>query len=142
MPVSVLRRAVLRGLWRGGGIALAVPFLDCFLSSNGTALADGRPLPVRFGTWFWGCGMNPERWTPKKQGVDYDITPELQPLAGLRKKISILTGFNVELDGKPNHVHWSGNIGLRTGAAPTQASQNELPTLDVLIADAIGTDSR
>ncbi len=142
MPVSVPRRTVLRGLWRGGGIALAVPFLDCFLSSNGTALADGRPLPVRFGTWFWGCGMNSKRWTPQTIGAGYDITPELQPIAGLRGKISVLTGFNVELDGKPNHVHWSGNIGLRTGAAPAQANQNDLPTLDVLIADAIGTDSR
>jgi Protein of unknown function (DUF1552) len=142
MRTSIPRRAVLRGLCQGGRIALAVPLLDCLLSSNGTALADGRPLPVRFGTWFWGCGMNPERWTPKKTGADFDLTPELRPIAPVKAKISVLSGFNVELDGKPNHVHWSGNIGLRTGAAPAQANQNDLPTLDVLIADSVGTDSR
>jgi hypothetical protein len=112
------------------------------LNSNGTALASGAPLPLRFGTWFWGCGMNPERWNPKATGMDYEITPELKPIEPVRHLINILSKFDVLLDGKSNFVHSSGNLGLRTGQAPAQADQNDLPTIDILVADAIGTATR
>ncbi len=54
------RRRVLRGMMGGAAVTVGLPFLDCFLDSNGTALAPtGTPLPVCFGTWFYGCGLNP-----------------------------------------------------------------------------------
>ena len=61
------RRTALRGLFQGATVAVALPYLDCFLNANGTLLAaEGAPLPVRFGTWFWGLGVNPPRWFPDK----------------------------------------------------------------------------
>ncbi len=54
-----------------------MPLLNVFLNGNGNALADGKPLPVRFGTWTWGCGMQPARWTPSRTGADWDLPPEL-----------------------------------------------------------------
>jgi hypothetical protein len=54
----------------------------------------------------------------------------------------VLSKFDVLLDGKSNFVHSSGNLGIRTGEAPAQADQNELPTIDVLISDAIGGNTR
>jgi hypothetical protein len=45
----------------GGAVSLALPFLDCFLNTNGTALASGAALPLCYGTWFWGLGLNPGR---------------------------------------------------------------------------------
>src|SRR5437764_350819 len=89
------RRGVLRGMLGGSAVTVALPLLDCMLNTNGTALAAGRPLPVRFGTWFWGCGMNPERWNPAKAGADWEITPELQPIAKLRDKMNVFSTFNV-----------------------------------------------
>ena len=50
------RRRILRGLLNGSAVSVALPFLNCFLNANGTALASGAPMPVRFGTWFWGLG--------------------------------------------------------------------------------------
>jgi hypothetical protein len=45
------RRRVLRGMMGGAAITVGLPFLDCFLDSNGAALAATRaPLPVCFGT--------------------------------------------------------------------------------------------
>ena len=73
------RRRVLRGMLGGGAISVGMPLLDCFLDTNGTALADGAPLPVRFGTWFWGCGLTPGRWEPKTLGANYEMAPELSP---------------------------------------------------------------
>jgi hypothetical protein len=135
------RRGVLRGLFNGTAIAVSIPFLDCFLNDTGTALAAGAPLPTRFGTWFWGLGVTESRWKPTKVGADYDIPFELRPIEAYKDKISILSGFNVFLDGKTNIPHVSGGIGIRTGIAP---SSNGLPapSFDVLIADKIGANSR
>ena len=77
MRTGLSRRVVLRGLFQGATVAVALPYLDCFLNSNGTALAAGAPLPVRFGTWFWGLGVTPGRWHPTTIGRDYDLPPEL-----------------------------------------------------------------
>ena len=41
------RRRVLRGLLDGTAVCVALPLLNCFLNGNGTAMADGSPLPVR-----------------------------------------------------------------------------------------------
>ena len=59
---SWTRRRVLQGIMRGSAVSVALPVLDCVLDDNGTAYASGAPLPVRFGTWFWGCGINAARW--------------------------------------------------------------------------------
>lgn len=140
--MTITRRGILRGVAAGVGATVALPLLDCMLNVNGTALASGAPLPLRFGTWFWGCGMNPSRWNPTAIGANYEITPELKPIESIRSQISVLSKFDVLLDGKSNFVHSSGNLGIRTGQAPAQADQNELPTIDVLVADAVGTSTR
>src|SRR5690242_1355830 len=98
MSAGLNRRAVLRGTLNGAAITVALPLLDCFLTANGNALASGGPVPVRFGTWFWGCGMTPERWVPSKDGADYDLPAELKPFEGIRDRLNILSGFNVPLD--------------------------------------------
>ena len=89
------RRTVLRGMIGGTAIAIGLPLLEIFLDDHGTALADGGALPVRFGTWFWGCGMNPERWTPTTEGAGYDLPVELAALGGVAEHVSVLSGFGV-----------------------------------------------
>ena len=79
--MSINRRTALRGFINGTAIAVGLPLLDIFLDSNGAAMAAttgaaaGTPLPIRFGTWFWGLGVNPPRWYPDKVGADYRGDP-------------------------------------------------------------------
>ena len=142
MRMNFDRRTMLRGMLGGTAITVGLPLLDCFLNTNGTALAAGGRLPVRFGTWFWGCGMTPERWVPTKIGAGYDIPVELKSIEALKDQIAILSGFKVVLDGRPNFPHSSGNLGLLSGTSPTLADKVEAPTLDVLIADQAGANTR
>jgi hypothetical protein len=135
------RRSILRGVLNGAAVGVAVPLLDCFLDDHGKAFASGAPLPVRFGTWFWGLGVTEDRWKPTKAGAGYDIGTELKPIEPYKDQITILSGFDVVLDGKPNLPHNSGGIGIRTGVAPT-APALPAPSFDVLIADHIGGQSR
>ena len=135
------RRTLLRGAFRGAAVAMALPLLDCFLDDNGAALANGMPIPVRFGTWFWGLGVTEDRWKPEKTGAGYDIPPELKPIEAYRDQITILSGFDAMLDGKSNLPHISGGISVRTGVAPDKP-ELPAPSFDVLVADAIGERTR
>jgi hypothetical protein len=136
------RRTMLRGLLQGGAVTLGLPILDCLLNTNGTAFANGAPLPVRFGTWFWGLGMNPARWVPEKTGANFDITPELAHLKPFKDSISVFSKFAVPLDGKTNFCHYTGNVAVRTGIAPATRSVIEGASLEVMIAAAIGQAAR
>ena len=143
-PGSVVnRRTFLRGTLSGAAVAVGLPFLDVFLNINGDALAaEGVPLPRRFGTWFFGCGMNPLRWDPSTEGADWELTPELMPIAPMREHMNIMSGFSVLMNGETNQVHRTGVFGTLCGGAPKTASSVEGPTLDVLISDEIGTRTR
>ena len=84
------RRRVLRGMVGGGAVAVSLPFLDCFLNDNGTALAaTNAPLPTRFGTWFWGLGMNGSVFIPKKVGADFDLPEEIAALKDVKQHINL-----------------------------------------------------
>lgn len=136
------RRSILRGAANGAKIAVALPFLDMFLDINGEALAaTGQRLPTRFGTWIWGCGFVPERWIPATEGNNYEMPIDLAPLAPYREQMALFTGFDVKLDGVANKPHVTGNLGLRTGI-PVPNETVRAPTLDVLIGDVIGNDTR
>lgn len=143
MGFDLSRRSALRGMLNGAAVAVGVPLLDAFLDGNGQALAaTGKPVPIRFGTWFWGLGVNPNRWFPSAPGKDYDLKPELAPIAPLRHKINVFGNFNVPLDGAPNLPHSSGGPAIRTGRALT--AERGLPgeSFDVTIGDLIGSRSR
>src|SRR3954463_7754742 len=103
------RRRVLEGMLGGAAVTVGLPFLDCFLNESGTALAaTGRELPVCFGTWFNGLGLNPGFWEPKKTGAGYDVSPQLEPLRRFTDKINVFSSMRVHLDGHTPRVHETG----------------------------------
>jgi hypothetical protein len=136
------RRRMLRGALNGLGVAVALPFLDCFLDGNGTALASGEPLPVRFGTWFWALGMDEKIFVPKKVGAGYDLPPQIEAWKGVEQHINVYTNYNVLTDGKPNLCHFTGWVALRAGSAPPGRGILQNPSIDVLVGDAIGGANR
>ena len=141
------RRNVLKGILQGSAITVGLPLLDLFLDGNGQALAaTGAPIPTRFGTWFWGCGVNQARWFPTKIGKDYDLKDELKAIAPYKDKVTVFSGLNCDLGGKPNLVHWSAIAATLTGIVPSKGGVAggtvEAPTLDCLVSDHIGKSSR
>jgi hypothetical protein len=137
------RRNILRGMLNGGAVAVALPFLDCFLDGNGEALASGAPVPVRFGTWYWGMGHTPGHAVRERTDVgEIEFLEECKALIPYRPYINYFGGFNTPLDGRSNYPHESGWIGSRTGAVPSRNGEIPAPTFDLLIADAIGGGTR
>lgn len=140
--MKIDRRTLLRGTCHGAAAVMALPFLDCFLNSKGRAQSDGRPLPTRFNTFFWGCGLTASLWIPKKAGADWDMTVQLKPLEAFRKKLNVFSGLRVPLDSKPNGQHWSGLAAAITGIAPSRGGEFESATLDQQVAEVIGKGVR
>lgn len=131
-----------RTFLRGAGVGVALPLLNCFLTDSGKAIAaTGQRIPVRFGTWVWGCGHIPELWIPTTEGYGYEMPDHLKPLEPYREQLALLSGFDVKLDGVPNSPHKTGCFGLRTGI-PVPDENVKAPTVDVLISDAIGAGTR
>jgi hypothetical protein len=126
----------------GSAVTIALPFLDCFLNENGTALASGAPIPQRFGTWSWGLGMSEAIFVPKKTGPNFDLPPEIASLAPVQEHINLFTNFHVFKDAAPNLCHHSGWVILRSGIAPMTPENRPGETIDVTVARKIGNETR
>ena len=138
MPFALDRRTVLRGMLGGSAITVALPLLDCFLNTNGDALADGGALPKCFVSWFQGLGYAPGYWEPKTIGANYEFGVQLKALTPMRDKINIFSGLKVFLDAHPAGAHTAGPQGVLQGGVSTPS----LPSIDQIIADSIGTRTR
>jgi hypothetical protein len=138
---NVTRRRVLRGILDGAAVTIGLPLLNCFLNDNGTALASGEKLPVRFGTWFWGLGMNSHVFVPKKLGADFDFPEEIKCLEPLGKHINLLSNATAFRDNSPSLCHFTGWVVSRTGIAPPNQTLGG-ETYDVKIANQISRTRR
>lgn len=141
------RRSLLRGMVGGSAVCVGLPVLDTFLNGNGTAFADGAKIPTRFGTYFWGLGLTDTpaggtRWVPQKVGAGYEITPELQAIAGVKDKVSVFSGYRAIPDGKANIVHWSGHASILSGDAPSGSGSFAGASFDTKVSEAIGRSTR
>ena len=126
----------------GGAVTIALPLLNCFLNENGTALASGAPIPLRFGTWSWGLGMSEAIFVPKKTGPDFDLPLEIASLKPVQQHINLFTNYHVFKDAAPNLCHHSGWVILRSGIAPMTAENRPGETIDVAVARKVGNNTR
>lgn len=133
------RRTVLRGLLGGSLVSIALPPLEAMMNRNGTAWAGGAAFPKRFGVFFWGNGVLPERWVPAAEGASWQPSAILMPLAALREHLTVVSGTRVAtLNTVP---HGSGPAGLLSGDNMVNNSYSR-PSLDQLVARAVGGDTR
>lgn len=137
---DMTRRRLLRGLLGGGAVAVGLPILDCVLNENGDAFAAGAPLPTRFGTWFWPCGLGERDWRPKVVGKDYVLPQEMVALKPFKDKVNLYSGSQVFLDGVANQTHFTGVQGYMTGRVTS--SGEYFSSIDGIIAEQIGKRSR
>jgi len=133
----ISRRMVLRGMLAGGAsVAIPLPRLCAMLNGNGTAYAAGTPLPVRFGVWFFGNGIIPERWVPTTtgSGANWALSEELAPLQEVKPWLSVVTGTAIKIPQSAPH-------GSSPAAALSGANSGNrtmlLPSIDQVIGKMI-----
>jgi hypothetical protein len=131
------RRTMLRGLLAGGvSVAVPLPRLGGMLNESGTAYADGAAMPLRFGVWFFGNGIIPDRWVPRQvgSGDEWQLSEQLAPLTAVKSHLSVLSGFSIKIPN--NSPHASAPCAALTGAQ-VQGNSVKLPSIDQLISPAI-----
>lgn len=140
MPTKRLnRRAVLRGtLATGAALAVPLPLFECLLNNNGTAFAQGQPLPKRYATWFFGNGILPPLWVPKATGATFDLPEQLKPIEKVKSSLTVVSGLVNKFPGTAFHP--LGSAASTTGGGVVSKSA-VVPSIDQLIAGSIGKDS-
>jgi hypothetical protein len=138
------RRTLLRGMLGGAALGIALPPLEAFFNATGAAYAADGSFPNRFGLFFWGNGVLPERWIPRTTGANWEISEQLMPLESVRDVITVISGMEVKTPNRLSHI--SGPAGLLSGADLQMYSAEDYtftqPTLDQVLAAEIGGDTR
>jgi hypothetical protein len=134
----ISRRTILRGTFAGGvSVALPLPRLGGMLNGNGTAYADATALPVRFGFWFFGNGIIPERWVPSRtgSGANWALSELLAPLQDTKPWLSVITGTGIKVPDSAPHASFPA---AALSGANTGNKTMLLPSIDQVIAKMIG----
>lgn len=113
----IKRRTMLRGMLGASSVALGLPLLEAMLDSHGEALAEGEPLPLRFGVWFWGNGTQPGAWAPAALGPGWEASGLLAGLAPVKEYVSVVSGGALPVLKKYN-PHVEGAVGILAGGNP------------------------
>jgi hypothetical protein len=132
----------------GALVRVGLPPLAAMFNTSGTAYAattgtKGAEIESRFLLWFNGNGIPERYWIPQDVGSDYELTPCLTPLAGVRDYVHVISGIDnvaARLGGQGNG-HFSAMSGLMTGTAFTGRGAGG-PSIDQILAAKIGTKSR
>jgi hypothetical protein len=131
------RRTFLRGVLAGGiSVAVPLPRLFGMLNGNGTAYADGSPLPLRFGTWFFGNGIIPDRWVPRTTGMGdaWQLSEQLAPLQAIKPYLSVLSGFSIKV---PNNAPHASMPAAALSGAQVGGNSTQLGTIDQVVGQVI-----
>ncbi len=136
------RRKLLRGMMGGASFAVGLPLLEAMLDRNGTALAGGEALPLRFVSIMFGCGVQLDRWEPTGTGADWALSQQLMPFAPVKDYLTVCTGMRNRFGGSAITHHegmcvFSGYDFVHRPDLPGFASDWGGPTIDQLVADAI-----
>jgi hypothetical protein len=81
------RRTVLRGL----GTTLSLPLLEAMLPD--ARAADIASRPKRLQTLYSPNGMIMQNFRPAKEGADFALSPTLAPLAGVKDRLTVISGL-------------------------------------------------
>jgi hypothetical protein len=144
--LQIPRRTFLRGL----GTLVALPALNSLFPARvfGAAVDAPKNFPKRVAWVYIPNGANMEDWTPAATGADYEMSMILQPLAGHRSDLTVLTGLQNPMgeafgDGGGGHARASASF--LTGAHPRKTAGADIKagiSVDQIAANQIGDQTR
>jgi hypothetical protein len=136
--IHLPRRTVLKAL----GATVGLPLLDAMIPAA-TALGQTAAAPKPSMTFvYFPHGAVMGNWTPKKEGVDFDLPPILAPLAPFQKQLTIVSGLeNKSAVATPVHAITPGTW---LSCVPPRISHDPYGgiTVDQIAAQKIGQDTR
>ncbi len=125
---------------RSLGVTLSLPWLES-VSAAGETLA-APPLRVAF--LFMPNGVRPDYWTPAGDGEQYEFTPHLKPLEGLKSEFLLIENlWHKNTSGR--NGHWPKVPAWLSGGWVERTTGGDLDSgatsIDQLAAQRIGTQT-
>lgn len=142
----ISRRTALRGI----GISLSLPWLEAMgpLTAWAENAAPQTVAPNRMAILYVPNGINMADWTPKQEGSAFELPPILEPLAGVKDKLLVLTGLTA--DGARPHGDGGGDharalAAFLTGVHPKKTDGTDIRngvSVDQVAAARVGEKTR
>lgn len=143
-PLS--RRTLLRGL----GVSLSLPWLEAMgpLTAWAEAAPPNTVAPNRLAFLYVPNGMHMADWAPRQTGTELELSPILEPLAGVKDKLLVLSGLTADKarphgDGGGGHAR--AMAAFLTGAHPRKTDGTDLrngTSVDQVAAARVGSKTR
>lgn len=144
-PIS--RRTVLRG---AAGAVISLPWLEAMGQSTSWAAGPEtkNPAPNRLCFLYVPNGKNMADWTPKAEGKNFDLPAILEPLAGVKDDMLVLTGLTADKarphgDGGGDHAR--ALAAFLTGCQPRKTDGTDIRagvSADQVAAARVGDQTR
>jgi Protein of unknown function (DUF1552) len=132
------RRTVLKAL----GATVGLPLLDAMIPAR-TALAQTAAAPKPSMTFvYFPHGAVMDKWTPRKEGANFDLPAILAPLSPFQEQLTIVSGLeNKSAAATPVHAITPGTW---LSCVPPRISRDPLGgiTIDQIAAQQIGQDTQ
>lgn len=142
--VSNLPKLPRRVFLKGAGATLGIPLLNAMLPANGwSAQATGAPNRMAF--IFVPNGVIVPDWTPKGEDAEWQLSPTLEPLIGVKDRLCVMTGLaqdNAYAKGDGAGDHARSAAAFLTGAHPVKTGGVDISagvSVDQVAAAKIGS---
>lgn len=138
----ISRRAVLRG----AGAVLALPLLESMIPAGIVRAAAAAVPRARLACIYVPHGAVLSRWTPTREGTEFDFPEILKPLEPFRNRVNVVSGLTLPLasgqDSSAGANHTRSSAVFLTGAIPQDGAEAHLGTsVDQVAAKRIGQDA-
>ncbi|OAI57846.1 hypothetical protein AYO49_06380 [Verrucomicrobiaceae bacterium SCGC AG-212-N21] len=129
-PTPVSRRAFLRT----ASSLLALPALESF-GHRAFAAEKAVSAPTRMAFLYIPNGVNMNTWTVKGEGAGYQLSPTLQPLAGLKNDFTIFS--NLAHDKAESNGDGAGDHARATATFLTGCQAKKTAGADIRLGESV-----
>jgi hypothetical protein len=128
---------------RGAGVTLALPFLESMVPAQTPLRATAAVPKTRLGAFYVPHGATMYKWTPTKEGKNFDMSESLAPLEKYRDRLTVISNLAHKsatgADAGAEHAR-SAAIFL-SGGMPQKNAVRVGVTMDQIAAAAIGQET-
>jgi len=134
-----------RTFLKGAGVVVALPLLESMVPAA-TPLAQTAAAPrTRFSAIYFPHGATMDKWTPAKEGTDFEFSEILKPLEPFRNQVNIISDLSHPMalgSGSATANHNRSAAAFLSGANGKAGPQAYLGiTMDQAAANKIGQDT-
>ncbi|HZT31959.1 MAG TPA: DUF1552 domain-containing protein [Bryobacteraceae bacterium] len=131
-----------RTFLRGAGVSLALPLLDAMIPAlRAERLTAAAPVR-RLGFIYYTLGVNVDKWRPKGEGANYELSPALAPLAPHKNKFLVLSGLSSDPDRTKAGFHDRALASFMTGVELTRGKVHVGISVDQVAAQVLGKETQ